>query len=259
MTRVDADYPPETVLFADNFDADSSADWTLRFASRNGIDDYTTSWAYDYSSANIPSAPHSPAASTIGLQLTVNKNEGTAGGGAGLNLYPNGRNFSGNYALRFDMFLMVGGTTYTTEYALCGINHSGNQTNWFRGPSTANTPNDGVGSTWSYDGMWVSIEADASGQDDYMFMSAPAVAPSGVWGPTTYATLGATPFKSVFKSPPFFYGGVGGGSPANAPGYPAPIWADVELSQIGKVVTLKINQSEILTYTNTVAANTATS
>jgi hypothetical protein len=49
------------------------------------------------------------------------------------------------------MFLKLGGATYTTEYALCGINHSGNQTNWFRGPSTANTPNDGVGGTWSYD------------------------------------------------------------------------------------------------------------
>ena len=147
----------------------------------------------------------------IGLYLDVNKNEGTAGGGAGLNLYPNGQSFSGNYALRFDMFLVVGGTTATTEYALLGINHSGNQTNWFRGPSTANTPNDGVGSTWSYDGLWVSIEADASGQDDYMMMSAPAASPSGIWGPTTYATVGATPFTGVFKAPPFFTGGQGGG------------------------------------------------
>jgi hypothetical protein len=255
VTRVDADDLPETVLFADNFDTDSSANWTLRFAARNGIDDYTINWAYDYSGASIPPAPHSPSATTLGLQMAVNKNEPTASGGAGLNLYPNGRSFSGNYALRFDMFLTVGGTSYVTEYALCGINHSGNQTNWLRGPSTANTPNDGVGSTWSYDGLWVSIETDASGQDDYMFLSGPAVAPSGVWGPTTYATVGATPFKGVFKSPPFFYGGVGGGSPANAPGYPAPFWTDVELSQIGNVVTLKIDHSVILSYTNTVTAN----
>ncbi len=255
VTRVDADDLPETVLFADNFDTDSSANWTLRFAARNGIDDYTINWAYDYSGASIPPAPHSLSGSTLGLQMAVNKNDPTASGGAGLNLYPNGRSFSGNYALRFDMFLTVGGTSYVTEYALCGINHSGNQTNWLRGPSTANTPNDGVGGTWSYDGLWVSIETDASGQDDYMFLSGPAVAPSGVWGPTTYATVGATPFKGVFKSPPFYYGGVGGGSPANAPGYPAPFWTDVELSQIGKVVTLKIDHSVILTYTNTVTAN----
>jgi hypothetical protein len=254
VTRVDSDDLPETVLFADNFDTDSSANWTLRFAARNGIDDYTTSWAYDYSGVFIPPAPHSQSASTLGLQMAVNKVDGTAGGGAGLNLYPNGQSFSGNYALRFDMFLMVGGTSATTEYALCGINHSGNQTNWFRGPSTANTPNDGVGSTWSYDGLWVSIEADASGTDDYMFLSAPASNPGGIWGPTTYATVGATPFTGVFKSPPFFTGGVGGGSPANSPGYNTPIWADVELSQIGNVVTLKIDHSVILSYTNTAAA-----
>jgi hypothetical protein len=106
VTRVDADDVPETVLFADNFDTDSSANWTVRFAARNGIDDYSTTWAYD----------------------------------------------------------------------------------WFRSPSTANTPNDGVGGTWSYDSLWVSIEADASGTDDYMFLSAPTVAPAAIWGPTKYAT-----------------------------------------------------------------------
>ena len=43
---------------------------------------------------------------------------------------------------------------------------------------------DGVGGTWSYDGLWVSIEADASGTDDYMFLGAPAISPGAVpWLP----------------------------------------------------------------------------
>ena len=251
VTRVDADDLPETVLFADNFDTDSSANWTVRFASRNGIEDYTTRWAFDYSTEAIPPAPHSRFTSSTGLKMTVNKNEPTAGGAAGLNLYPKGKSFSGNYALRFDMYLKVGSAASTTEYALCGINHSGNQTNWLRGPSTANTPNDGVGGDWPYDGLWVSIEADASGADDFMFLSAPAVSPAGIWGPTTYATANATQFGGLFKSPPFF----DVGSPANSDISGTPIWADVELSQIGNIVTLKINKSVILSYTNTVTAN----
>ena len=255
VTRVDADDLPETVLFADNFDTDSSANWTVRFASRNGIEDYTTRWAFDYSTEAIPPAPHSKFTSSTGLKMTVNKNEPTAGGAAGLNLYPKGKSFSGNYALRFDMYLKVGSAASTTEYALCGINHSGNQTIWLRGPSTANTPNDGVGGDWPYDGLWVSIEADASGADDYMFLSAPAVSPAGIWGPTTYASANASQFRGVFKSPPFFDGGVIGGSPANSDISGTPIWADVELSQIGNIVTLKINKTVILSYTNTVTAN----
>ena len=84
-----------------------------------------------------------------------------------------------------------------------------------------------------------------------MFLSAPAVNPGGIWGPTTYATVGATPFAGVFKAPPFF---PDGGSPSTSQGA-TPTWVDVELSQIGNVVTLTIDRHVILSYTNTVLAN----
>ena len=102
--------------------------WTQRFGSGNGIDDFRCYFAYDYSAwnwiPNLPPAPHSTADS-LGLYLTVNKDEGSALGGAGINVYPTGRSFGGNYAVRFDMYLMVGSSASTTEYALFGINHSG--------------------------------------------------------------------------------------------------------------------------------------
>src|SRR5262249_8610370 len=47
ITIVDADGPPETVLFSDNFNTDSSANWNLFFADTNSppIQDYSAFFA----------------------------------------------------------------------------------------------------------------------------------------------------------------------------------------------------------------------
>ncbi len=169
-------------------------------------------------------------------------NKDFATNAAGLNLYPTGQSFSGDYALRFDMYLTQG-ATFTTEYAIFGINHSGTKTNWFR--------NTGTGFAGSYDGVWAVVEADASGTDDYILFSSPTVANGTVWGPTYYARAGAGAFNQNFQSPPWTVGGIGGGSPANLLTTTTPGWAEVELSQVGGVVTLKINNTKILEYANT--------
>ena len=131
-TRVDSDDPPETVLWSDNLQTNTSAQWTEAFAAApDPTDDETVYWAYDYyGNQLIPPAPHS-GSDTHGLYMTVNKND-TIAAAAALNFYPKGKSFSGNYAFRFDMFLIENTTSGTTEYALFGINHDGAHTNWFR-------------------------------------------------------------------------------------------------------------------------------
>ena len=37
-----------SVLFADSFDTDTSANWSLFWGAANGIADYTADWAFDY-------------------------------------------------------------------------------------------------------------------------------------------------------------------------------------------------------------------
>ena len=105
VTRVDADDPPETVLWSDNLQTDTSANWTQLYAAAPDptVDDVVT-WAYDYTAVLAPPAPHS-GADTHGLYMTVNKGDAIAAAAA-LNFYPKGQSFSGNYALRFDMFLI---------------------------------------------------------------------------------------------------------------------------------------------------------
>ncbi|HJN81720.1 MAG TPA: Calx-beta domain-containing protein, partial [Verrucomicrobiota bacterium] len=99
----DDDYAEEEILFADEFNVDSSADWDLQFGAINGVEDYTATFAVDYWELSIPPAPHTTDESTLGLYLQVNKNDDTASGAAGVNVFPKDQIFSGNYAVRFDM------------------------------------------------------------------------------------------------------------------------------------------------------------
>jgi hypothetical protein len=240
ITIVDANNPPETVLFADNFDVDSSANWTVAFADTNSppVTDFTAQFAFDYSSQSIPPAPHGNG-STVGLFLTVNKDPNTAPVAAALNLYPIGQNFSGNYAIRCDMWLnIVPGLGNTTEYALLGLNHSGTKTNWWR--------SGGVPAGWTFDGVFYEIETDSQANTNYQNFSSPTLATPP--NPTSLSVgTNAIGFANILKSPPY----VVAGSPAeNDTNKAACVWAEVELSQINNVQTLRINNSRIFSYTN---------
>ena len=81
--------PSGLVLFSDDLDTDTSANWTVRFGANNGIYDADVRWAFDYSTLSppIPPAPRSPG-TTLGVFLQVNRTNSAANGTAGINLYP---------------------------------------------------------------------------------------------------------------------------------------------------------------------------
>ncbi len=244
-TIVDDEVPAETtVLYSENFNTDNSVNWTTNFGSGNDIFDARYVFNNDYSSGlwfpAIPQAPHSTADSA-GLYLTVNKDETTALGAAGINTYPVGQSFSGNYAVRFDMYLMIGAAASTTEYALFGIATSGTKTNWFRN-STGGVPGGG-----SYDGLWFGVESDAAALGDYVIYSGPTTAGNNPTALT--AGVNASTLTGTFKSPP--YGA--SGAPGCTEGSATPCWSDVEICKIGRYVRLKINNTFIMSYTNAVA------
>ncbi len=229
----DDEFPPETVIFSDNFNQDSSANWSVLFWSSNNIPDYTIDWAFDYSALAIPPSPGS-LGDTLGLRMTVNKTEGTPTGAAAVNLYPNNQTFSGDYALRFNLFIQYG-TTATTEHTLAGINHSGLNTNYMS-QSASN-------SVRGADGIWVAIESDGSAFREwgaYTSTNANSV-------PRAITNRSAAAVSALVTSPPYAVAG----SPGNLASSGTKSWADVELSQVGGVVTLSVNQSVIYRFTNT--------
>jgi hypothetical protein len=241
-TIIDDNQPTETVLFSDNFNTDTSPNYTILFGSNDPTtQNYIANFGYDYSGLGVPPAPHSPGGDTTGLMLSVNKNTdlgAAAGLAAGVDVYPKGQTFSGNYALRFDMYLMQNGSAATTEYAMFGINHDAAHTNWFNNSAT-------IPAGWTFDGIFAQVEADGAALGDYVLNTAPATGST----PLALNSRLASTLTGTFHNPPWSAGS-GSGAPGNIPATTTPSWAQVELSQIGNLVSLKINNTTIISATN---------
>jgi hypothetical protein len=187
--------------------------------------------------------------------MTVNKSD-DLGVSAALNVYPKGQNFSGNFALRFDLFLVensAGTAQSKVENVLFGINHSGTHTNWFR---NAVSGTDLPGSPTASDGLFFDIGADGNGGGgapyDFAAWSAPTYTNNvGVIGPTNFLARLATSTRQIFKKPPFDGGTAFGGDPANTIVNLTPTWVQVDVRQVGKLITWKVNNTVMLQFVNT--------
>jgi hypothetical protein len=235
INLIDDEYvTPERILFSDSLSGDSSANWKTNFAANNGIDDQRVRWGYTLATDGVSNAP---SGSLTALKLTVNKDEGSANGAAGLNLYPLSQSFSNNFAVRFNLYLTLS-TGGTTEYAIFGINHSGSKTNWIIQSSTGSVTNT------DSDGFWFALSADGSHSSpgDYvLYRGNGAPAP-----PLAVASVSAATLTNILKSPPFLFPG----ALDNAVGSETGTWADVEIRKVNNTVTLRINNSVIISQGN---------
>ncbi len=236
-TILDNESLPAPVLFSDDLNVDRSADWLVRFGANNQIYDGSVVWAYDYSTRGIPVAPSTLDGTTLGVFVQVNKTNAAVAGAAGINLYPAGQTFSGNYALRFDMFLAYGSAS-TTEHAMAGLNHSGLLTN--RVTQSATDTNN---TTRGGDGIWAAIETDGSNNRDYTLYAPTNQAAV----PATVASRTAASLAAVIPAPPYAVAG----SPGRA-------WSQIELSQFDNVISLSVNNNLVLQYTNTTGFRSGT-
>lgn len=239
ITTAAAAMAQTTVLFSDDFDTNTAAKWNVFNGSASGLSDYTAEFNYDYSASGIPAAPNSEA-TTRGVKFTVNKNDDTADP-AGVSAYPQGQNFSGNYALLVDMWLGYNGPAFggigATEYGTFGIHHSGDKVTW----DDLNLP--------ASDGVWFAVtgEAGTGTSGDYRAYEGLLTGPPSRLSafdagfldrdddgngdnevnprqPNTY------PLKAILPAPP-----------GETPGAPGKQWVEVEVRQQNGVVTWLIN------------------
>jgi hypothetical protein len=252
FTIIDDENPAATVLYTNSLTSAADAvNWNQTYANGNLAalgNDYEASFGYDLtadlSGGGVIAPP--PGGANNALRATVNK---TVASNSGLNLYPTNTVFSGDYAVRFNMNIIIDTAGGTTHGPLLGINHNGLQTNWWAASAVV------TGGPWAMDGVWYWISADggAAAGDYIVRTGAGGVLPNG--GFTTVATANNDSFTKVFKGPPAPYSGYAGpGLVANdPPAFSAANynWTDVEIKQIKNVVTLSLNKIRVLQHTNT--------
>ena len=243
------------LIFSDDLDTDTSTAWNLFQGSGNGIADYTTNWAFDYSTYRfafngvtnpIPPSPHA-AGTTRGLKLTVNKNDGVPATSA-VSLYPRNQIFSGNYVLRCDVWLNYngpsGGGSGSTEFATFGLNHAGTGVNWSTNSATTS------------DGLWFVMDGEAGSGIDYR-----AYAGNGNSAPTQLSSansgLRANGALSDSATDPFFQN-LFPGSLYETPGAPGKHWVEAEVSQLDGLITWRLNGVVVAQRTNTTAYTNGT-
>lgn len=144
---VDDEYSAGMLLFSDNFNTDTSASWRTNVADPA---DGFVEFAWDYGTlAGIPPAPATTDGTTKGLRMRCGNVFPQL---SGLSVSPRGGNFTGNYRLKFDMWInyngpLPDGGAGSTQHFDAGVGTVGDTPVYFNNPSA-----DGVWFTCSGDG-----------------------------------------------------------------------------------------------------------
>lgn len=292
VTEIDNAFGPEIVLWSDALtNAADSVNWTLTFAGTNfgpgnlpvvlpnyandattiaagGTNDFLAKFGYPIANDGIlPSAVMSVNGWTNALKMTVNKNNTAAA--AGVNVYPHGKTFVGNYALRFSMYLSLYDLAVQNpaigsaarEFALFGVNQYGTNCNWRT--DSASQAAGGMMPTNS-DGIWFCIDAGAGAITPADFDAlrpgpVPNNANPGALNDVTSNNSASQ--NGVFKHPPFDAMNVVSPTVSNpGGGEPVDKWVDVSVEITSQTnVSLFINRSPVLTPFSLVNGTLATS
>lgn len=233
------------ILFQDNFDIDSTSNWSFNSSQFDLADDginQEANFFFDYSTVGIPPAPGGTL-TTRGLKMEANIPDEDGGLFAGASVSPLNLSFEGDYILRFDAWhnfptsglgstqMMGGGIAAFTDKAQFPAN--------------------------VIDGIYFAASSDGGTGTDYRAyknVGAPELDDSGAYAAGN--TLG------VRNNTHPYYADFGGNSvpsaqailfPQQNPAYVSPVgsqgleWHSVEILKLGNVVTWTIDGKLIAT------------
>jgi len=185
----------------------SGASWGM-----NSTADTAATFGYNYSADGIPEAPNSILGNTAtsGVKLTANNGD-LIDAAAYFTLYPVGKNFTGNYQLRFDAWMnfdadeLAGAAVGTTEFLGGGIGYDNVTADVASGAQLIATGDGGSGSDWrafkSPPQFFVPATDMAAGSrngsDPYYANFLPAVNPPVSQGQSNPGVAGSIGFQWV--------------------------------------------------------------
>lgn len=135
--------------FEDDFDTNTASSWVTNRSTANT----RVAFNYDYSTDGIGPAPDTTNGTTHGVKFEANMTGGLA---AAINISPLGQSFTGDYRMRFNLWINAngpfpGGGTGSTEHFTAGVGTSGDRVQWT-----------GSGAA---DGIWFTVDGEGGSSD----------------------------------------------------------------------------------------------
>ncbi|MEZ6015563.1 MAG: hypothetical protein R3F49_10645 [Planctomycetota bacterium] len=201
----------QVVLINDNFETDTSADYSI--LGLNTPLDGTQTFAFDYVAAGVPLAPRSSVGDVGGLKLTCND---TVGAVDSVSCIHNTFVSAPHYRLTVDVWMNFVGATGTTEHGHIGVGSNGLVHNQYSSPTSGS-------------GSFLAFTGDGGSASDYRWYRDLANLPpneldSGLMPTTDPSYLG----HGGNASDPF-YQGLFPSPPATIAGSPGNIWTTVTI------------------------------
>ena len=224
-------------IFQDDFDADSSANWSVLTTAAGA---QAANVYFDYSNVGIPSAPNSIGATTWGLRMQANIYGTTGAFPGGVSVSSVGLGLNGDYRVRYDMWINFNGPL--------DVGGSGSTQITAGGFGTAGTAVQVAGGT--IDSLLFGASGDGGTSADYRVYSPTAQ--------TSYQDVSGVYAAGTADSPrnnsnPYYAGFGGESAPAGqlalfpgqtlatAAGAQGFAWRDVVIEKIGDTVTWSID------------------
>jgi hypothetical protein len=238
---------PAAIVFEDNFDSGTSyLSWATNTSSSDAFADY----AYDYANIGIPSAPNSNG-TTTGMRFLVNQSAGVF---QGISASPFQQSFTGDFVIRFDLWInFVGGFPAggngSTQMASFGWGTSGTTTQWAGAKHSVMFAASGDGGTTQDYRAYLTSLAPAAG--------APILPSSGVYAAGTTDAPAAADSRN--NTDPYYAGFGGVSAPAEqlalfpnqtgatAPGALGMAWHEVTVLKMGDEVKWFVDDLRIAT------------
>ena len=269
-------------LYTENFDVDHTANWSVFSGPTDFTDtdfsdgDQSSNQAnffFDYSTVGIPSAPNSAGGSTRGLKIMANQDgdlDGITPPLTGISVSPTGQSFTGDYKVTFDWWTNFAGpaptgSTGTTQLSTMGV-------------MSTNTVANYAGSA---DGVFFASTLDGGSSADFRIYSPERAIsyqiPALNGGPADQDDLGqpidghanhlaasrnntaalyqtALPAGTPPAAQEALYPQQTGTAQAGSPSF---AWRTVEITKVGKIITWKVNGTELIKLDTTNYKSTA--
>lgn len=216
---------PASAIILDDFEVDSSADYTLVDSSAlptPQTPDSAVNFAYDYVGAGIALAPNSAPGGGHGLRMAVN--ESAPSETDVITAFHNTSVTAPEYRLTVDVYMGVNGSTGTTEHAHIGV------------ASEGTTPNM-LFSQISGTGRFIAFDGDGGSSSDYRHYREPGDVVAS--GDASYLNSANTtnasvdPYLTLFPSTQF-------------PGSPTNIWTTLTIEVLGNTITYSLDGTPII-------------